>query len=378
MIKNLWIKLFSIVLLIVVPLITIQYFMQKESIELAFHIAEKNNSVELLDSHMALLKKLSRFEPESADLYKKEFEATIESRNVVRDLKIIRANLIDDILFQTLRNMLFVLIISLLATYWIARSIASLLKRLVADNQTQALRLERLQALESWQKVARMMVHELRTPITPIKLVATDIEKKYQTLESSSTRGGFREYLKSAADLISSQVHVIERLIEGLTKFAKLPEAQKRHASISEFFNKFIEQHRDYGEGRIRIISSCQVVQDRLSFDPELFNLLFFNLLKNAFEANPDQRILIQIEVRQVEQSTQIRFANSGRSISSEIADEIFKPHVSTRAGNSGTNFGVGLTIAKKIAFDHNGDLYLAKSERPDEAVVFKLEIPNL
>ena len=372
MIRSLWLKIFSIVLLVVLPLMAAQYFMQKESIELSFNMAEKSNPIETLDSHMSLLKKLSRYDPENSELYKKEFETTNESRNAVRDLKSVRTNLIDDILIQTLRNTLLVLLVSLGVTYWIARNIVGILSRLVQDNQTQALRLERLSALESWQKVARMMVHEIRTPITPIKLVATDIENKYQSLEPTA----FSKYLASGSELIRSQVVVVERLIEGLTKFAKLPDVQKSPGSIEKFFKNFIENHRDFTASRAHIEFETCAEFDQISFDSALLNLLFFNLLKNAVEANPDQSISVRIGVQQREGHTEVNFANSGKTIPKEMAAQMFQPHVSSKSKSSESHFGVGLTIAKKIAFDHKGDLSLIQNDL--EAVVFKLELPSL
>ncbi len=368
MIRNLWFKIFSIVLLVVLPLMAAQYLMQRESIELSFRVAEKNNPIETLTSHMNLLKELSKLHPENSEVYKKEFESTNESRNAIQDLNTVRANLIDDILIQTLRNTIFVLLFSLGITYWIARSIVKLLKRLVQDNQTQALRLERLGALESWQKVARMMVHEIRTPITPIKLVATDIESKFQSLDAPA----FQKYLANGSGLIRSQIEVVERLIEGLTKFAKLPEVHKKSESISEFFKAFVESHRDFDSGRVHIEFESQAKQDQIKFDSALLNLLFFNLFKNAVEANPGQNIFVRIQVGQIGDQTEIRFMNSGAHIPVKIASEMFKPHVSSK----GSHFGVGLTIAQKIAFDHKGELSLLSNDK--EGVAFKLELPNI
>lgn len=369
MIWRIWLKLFLIALLAVVPLMTAHYLMQKESIGLVLQVAEKSSPSDFMDDHLANLKKLSQLDPKNSETYRTEFERAAEARNVGKDMRLIRDKLVDDLLFQTLRNTLFVLLTALGITYLIARSIVGLLRRLVRENQTHSLRLERMSALESWQKIARMMVHEMRAPITPIKLVATDIESKFQTLDSTA----FQKYLARGTDLLRTQVTSIERLTDSLTKFARLPEVQKKPGSIPGFLDQFIETYREYGSKNIERTGTAET---RIPFDATLMNLLLFNLLKNAVEANPDKKIDVRIHCRQDVDKTWIDFRNSGHTIPESVARDMFKLHVSTK-GDSGSNFGVGLTIAKKIALDHNGDLFLAKNSN-DDGVVFELELPNL
>ncbi len=367
MIGRIWIKLFLMVLLVVLPLMAAQYWMQKESIILVSGLAEKSNAAGFIDSYLESLKRLSKYDPANSPRYRSEFEHAAEVRGVIQDMGLVRRNLIDDILTQALRNTLIVLLVALAATYWIARSIVALLRRLIEENRTHSLRLERLSALESWQKVARMMVHEMRAPVTPIKLVATDIEAKYQSLNGVE----FEQYLARGAELLRTQVTSIERLTENLTKFARLPDVQKTSGSIGEFVSRFVDSYRTYSDHVSWELEGMDDLSHTVAFDANLLNLLFFNLLKNAVEANPFRGTKITIQARQIDSRTWITFVNTGQPVPANLTSDIFKLHVSTK----GTNFGVGLTIAKKIAFDHNGDLSLASNE-PDR-IAFELELPN-
>jgi nitrogen fixation/metabolism regulation signal transduction histidine kinase len=374
MILQIWLKLFAIVLLALVPLMAGQYFMEKESIELVFNMATKSNTIEFMDSHMAQLKKLSQLDPENSEMYRSEFERAVDTRNVVKDLGLVRHSLTDDILMQTVRNTLLLMLAALVATLFLARSIVALLRRLIAENQVQSLRLERLSALESWQRVARMMVHEMRAPITPIKLVATDMESKFHSLDS----GAFQQYMERGTELIRAQVTSIERLTDSLTKFAKLPDVHKQSASLPKFLREFVESYREYGAGLVQLQYVSSEGSDLLTaFDANLLSLLFFNLLKNAVEANLNRAIQVQIKSWQKAGRTWVSFHNSGSTIPSPMAEELFKLHVSSKSDSSGSNFGVGLTIAKKIALDHNGDLSLTKNDS-EAGVIFELELPSL
>ncbi|MEK6705425.1 MAG: ATP-binding protein [Bdellovibrionota bacterium] len=373
MIWKIWLKISSILLLVIIPIMLAQYFLEKESIELVFDVAEKTAPVTLFDSHMQLLKQISKFDPENTSSYKKEFEKTAESKIARQDIKLVRDNLVADLLKQIVRNTLIILAVSLAFSFLIAKNIVALLKRLIAENRIHSSRLERLGSLESWQRVARMVVHELRAPITPIKLVSTDIENKYQNL----TPDAFRKYLQEGTSLIRNQIAAIERMSESFTRFAKMPEVKKHPASISDFLNTFFTSYKGYRPDSVELrYTPLMLDQDIVSFDSQALGQVLFNLLKNACEANAGNKILATLACWQRNARTLITFTNTGNTIPDAVSDKIFDLYVSTKAGSDNSNLGMGLTICKKIALDHGGDLYLAKNN-PTDGVVFELELPN-
>lgn len=376
MIWKIWTKIFFVLLLATIPLMLAQYFLQRESIELVFEVVEKADPPAQLDSHLQLLKKISSLDPRHTEDYKKEFEKTVESKIERGDVTLVRENLVKEILKQTLRNTLVVLGVFLAMSFWISKGIVDLLKRLIQENRTHSLRLEKLGSLESWQRVARMLVHELRAPITPIKLIATDIQGKYASLPPAS----FNSYLNQGSELIKNQVSAIERLIESFTLFAKLPDVKKSPHSVREFLKSFCESYRDFKPDQVRLtFTEGSLPIDSIAFDTALVNLVFFNLLKNAVEANSTTLIHARLSARQEDGKTWIQFSNTGGTIPTELADKIFDLYVSTKLDHpksNGSNLGMGLTISRKIALDHGGDLALVKNNDTD-GVVFELELPN-
>jgi signal transduction histidine kinase len=352
----------------------VQYFLQKQSIELVFDVVEKANPSSFFDSHLQLLKQLSKYDPKNMELYKAEFEKTADIRMASKDIDLFRENIVGDLLKQTLRNSLIVLLVSLVGSFLIASNIVGLLKRLLDENKTHSSRLERLGSLESWQRVARMLVHELRAPITPIKLVSTDLENKYRILDPQ----GFKTYLSQGTLLIQTQVAAIEKMTDSFMKFAKLPEVHKVPTSVSGFLRKFVETYQDYRPGMVQLgLDTSKLHVDTVCFDPALLTQVLFNLLKNAAEANRDSPISVQLDARQDHQRTWISFMNTGQLIPKDAAERMFELYVSSKSGDQQSNLGLGLTISKKIVLDHGGDLYLLCNNEK-EGVVFELELPNL
>lgn len=373
MIWRVWLRISSILLLVILPIMVAQYFLEKESIELAFEVAEKTTPVSLYDSHLQLLKQISKYNPDGTAQYKTEFEETVASKNARLDMRIVRSKLIDDLVRQTLINTLVILSFSIAFSLLIARGIVALLEKLIRENQKHSSRLERLGSLESWQRVARMVVHELRAPITPIKLISTDIESKYNTLEPES----FERYLSEGSSLIRIQVAAIERLIDSFTHFAKLPEVKKTPSSIAGLVKTFVETYENYRPGSLTLLTPpFHLKHDEIPCDVQLLNQALFNLLKNACEANPNEPISVSLTARQDGDLVTLVFSNTGKTMPPELAERIFELYVSTKTDTSTTNLGMGLTISKKIALDHGGDLHLTRNSAAD-GVVFELEIPH-
>jgi signal transduction histidine kinase len=110
--------------------------------------------------------------------------------------------------------------------------------------------------------------------------------------------------------------------------------------------------------------------------DPVLLQRLFFNLMRNAHEANRDQKITVTLSVEQDESKTCVRINNTGVPISESLAQRLFDPRISRKSSSSGINMGLGLAICRKIALDHGGDLSLVENSK-ERGVTFQLELPR-
>mgnify|MGYP000485215548 CR=1 FL=1 len=371
-------KIFLMIFCISVPLVWIQYFSQRESLQLTLEMNEKIFPKEILDSSLKNLRLLSKLDPQHKDQYRKEFEMTLERKFAQTDIRLVQDRVIQNLLKDTLTNMAVVLGFFLLFCFFISRNLVVSFRKLADQVREQSLRLEQLNSIQAWQKIARVLVHELRAPITPIKLVATDMEQKYEILNASQ----FQSYLREGAQLICGQVQAVERLLESFTLFAKLPEVNRTQKSILEALRRFVTLYEGYSSGAVKLeLVVGTIHQEYLWIDSEALMHLLFNLLKNAVEANRDRSLRVQITIDQDDRKngrlhpqTRIRMINDGGRIPEEIVHRIFDLHMSTKKGHTQPNLGIGLTVARKIALDHQGHLSL--KENLEGFVVFELELP--
>ena len=206
----------------------------------------------------------------------------------------------------------------------------------------------------AWSDIARKIAHEVKNPLTPIKLSAERIEKKYINKEFEN------DDIKTLTETISRQVDDIGKLIDEFSSFARMPEPEIKLDNLSkclhESFLLFSNSHKNI---KFNINKDTQDIY--YQFDKFQLSQCFNNLIKNAVEAvekipNPSIFINLISEKNKIF----IEIIDNGIGISQEMINKIFEPYFTTK--NKGT--GLGLSIVKKIIEDHNGKIRIEKNKR--------------
>ena len=206
----------------------------------------------------------------------------------------------------------------------------------------------------AWSDIARKIAHEVKNPLTPIKLSAERIQKKYQNKEFDN------DDIKVLTNTISRQVDDIGKLIDEFSSFARMPEPEIKLDNLSKCLNEsyllFSNSHKN-----IKFNINVGNIDLFFQFDKFQISQCFNNLIKNAVEAvekipNPS----ISINLKTDKNYIYIEIIDSGIGISKEKAGKIFEPYFTTK--NKGT--GLGLSIVKKIIEDHNGKIKIDKNRQ--------------
>ncbi len=206
----------------------------------------------------------------------------------------------------------------------------------------------------AWSDIARKIAHEVKNPLTPIKLSAERIEKKYINKEFEN------DDITTLTNTISRQVDDIGKLIDEFSSFARMPEPEIKLDNLSkcldESFLLFSNSHKNI---KFNIRKDKQDIY--YQFDKLQLSQCFNNLIKNAVEAvekipNPS----ISINLSSDKNKIFIEIIDNGIGIAQEMANKIFEPYFTTK--NKGT--GLGLSIVKKIIEDHNGKIRIEKNKQ--------------
>jgi len=205
----------------------------------------------------------------------------------------------------------------------------------------------------AWSDIARKIAHEVKNPLTPIKLSAERIEKKFIDKNTSS------EEITKLTSTISRQVDDIGKLVDEFSSFARMPEAEIKLDNLSkcleESYSLFANSHPNI---KMNLDKPKQDIF--YQFDKFQISQSFNNLIKNAVEAvinipNPS----IEVKLLQKNKDIYITIVDNGIGIDKNKISKIFEPYFTTK--NKGT--GLGLSIVKRIIEDHGGKIEIEKNK---------------
>lgn len=206
--------------------------------------------------------------------------------------------------------------------------------------------LERVQRMAAWREVARRIAHEIKNPLTPIKLSAQRLQRRYGGQHQDNTFAGCTE-------LIVRQVERIQQMVTQFSAYAKLPEIQPRpddlRPLLQEVVDMFANTHR-----RIAWSLDMETEVPRFPFDREGLRRVFINLLTNAVEAlegtkAPEVRVAARHDPEKGRVVISVR--DNGPGLGKEEAARLFEPYFSGKKGGT----GLGLTIVRTVVGDHRG-----------------------
>ncbi|MDI6727953.1 MAG: ATP-binding protein [Thermodesulfovibrionales bacterium] len=218
------------------------------------------------------------------------------------------------------------------------------------------------QKVITWQEVARRMAHEIKNPLTPIKLSTERLIKKWQQRDED-----FDAVFKKSTNTIIAEVESLKRLVDVFSRYGRMPEVNKVHSNLTESIDDVVSLYKGFKNLDINIAVHGEIPM--VNVDSEQIKRVLINIIDNAIKAMNNTGT-IDISVKMDENKVIIDIADTGPGISDEEKGKLFIPYFSKR--KDGT--GLGLAIAHKIVSDHGGRI-LVRDNNP-KGSIFTVEIP--
>ncbi len=214
-----------------------------------------------------------------------------------------------------------------------------------------------------WQEVAKRMAHEIKNPLTPIKLSTERLLRKWK--EGGE---GFGRIIEQSTQTIIREVESLQRMVNEFSKLGRMPRAAKELVGIEDLLEEALSLYKGYGR---KISLHLDEGLPPLWIDREQFRRALINLLDNAIKATDDGGS-IDLRVYAVDGTDAVRIevADSGTGIDDRDKERLFLPYFSTR--KEGT--GLGLAIVRRIISDHGGIIRVSDNE--PRGTVFTIELP--
>lgn len=215
-----------------------------------------------------------------------------------------------------------------------------------------------------YDRVLRIMTHEMRNGITPIVAIAADMVAKPERYQGNK--------FSEASQLLLSQAEGIHHFLDSYYKLTHLPETKLEDIKAGEYFKSLRRlfkaelDNRDKPEETI----SYTVPEDMaLNIDISLMNQVMINLLRNALDALPSEGGKVEIILTVSDSRPFFTIKDNGLGMTQDTINNLFQPFFTTKPNGS----GVGLSICRQIVRKHGGEIRIKSLEGKGTSVFITL-----
>ncbi|NOR88572.1 MAG: GHKL domain-containing protein, partial [Bacteroidales bacterium] len=216
--------------------------------------------------------------------------------------------------------------------------------------------------IDSWQKLIRVLTHEIMNSITPISSLASTVKDLLPETQANNLENDDLESMHQALSTISRRSHGLLNFVEIYRDLTRIPKPAFRKVTVKDllFEAKLMLLHKSELEN-LDVIIETMPDDIAITADPSLIEQVLINLLINAMQAlgkaenpkiimtsrfNKNDRVIIEI-------------ADNGHGINHDLMDKIFMPFFTSKKEGS----GIGLSLSRQIMHLHKGNIFVKSVE---------------
>jgi nitrogen fixation/metabolism regulation signal transduction histidine kinase len=214
----------------------------------------------------------------------------------------------------------------------------------------------------AWRDMARVLAHEIKNPLTPIRLSIDRLESKYNLNDKD-----FDVVFDNVKKVVREEVDNLQGLATEFSMFARLPETNPTLYDMNHQLKSVSEPYYEYVQFKYNFDDNVQ----NIYADKNQMKQVFTNLIQNGIQSLGKNGVIV-IDTKRKSDNILIKIQDNGRGIKPEDLDRIFDPYFTKR--EKGT--GLGLAIVKRIIEQHSGTISV--SSEIDIGTTFTLSLPSI
>lgn len=230
--------------------------------------------------------------------------------------------------------------------------------------------LARSEKESAWREIARQVAHEIKNPLTPIKLTLQQMQlwlvNKDQPLQ--------RERAVAAVKTVLGQVDILNDIASSFGTFARMPTPVMVTLDLNELLQRVVTLYK--GQLTADVYYDALTAPVPVRADDALLTRIFSNLILNGAQAAGGQFVVVKIKLSLGADPSgawaMVEVADNGMGIPDAIADKIFTPYFSTKKSGS----GLGLAIVKQGVEQCGGDITFSTTE--GKGTTFFVRLPRI
>ncbi len=220
--------------------------------------------------------------------------------------------------------------------------------RMIAELAQSAELLARSERESAWREMARQVAHEIKNPLTPMKLSVQYLQRAW-----SDNAPDWEARLDKFTATMIEQIETLSAIASEFSDFAKMPVARKQPIDLVEVIQSTFSLFKNYQNISFDFDYDNQE-EFTVFADKEQLLRALNNLLKNSVQAIGEESTgRVELMLQRQGLMHKLTITDSGAGISPEVAEKIFSPYFTTKSGG----MGLGLAIVKNIITSSGGDI---------------------
>jgi nitrogen fixation/metabolism regulation signal transduction histidine kinase len=224
------------------------------------------------------------------------------------------------------------------------------------------IRLARAERELAWKEMAKQVAHEIKNPLTPIKLSIQHLVEAYKQGAKD-----FGEILQRVSQTVVEQIEVLTRIASEFSNFARMPERHFERVDLAQLLTESINLFKEVNDVVFRTNLSAN--PSFVIADKDELRRVFINIIRNSIQAMEGGGT-ISVDLAADQHSCTIRISDTGSGVPENLREKVFQPNFSTKTDGT----GLGLSIAQKVIEDLDGTISL--QSRIGEGTIIEMTIP--
>jgi nitrogen fixation/metabolism regulation signal transduction histidine kinase len=231
------------------------------------------------------------------------------------------------------------------------------MKKMLKKNQDELAQLERETA---WKEMAKQVAHEIKNPLTPMKLTLQQLITSYRDKASN-----FENLFEKVTSSVLNQIDTLSQIASEFSRFARMPSINlEKFDLVSILFEIKTLFEDEKLKTEIELHSDIAYIEA----DSSQFRRMLINFIRNSIQAQATQ---VNIVLKEINNEFVIKIIDNGKGINPEFKNKIFDENFTTKI----SGMGIGLKLSKRFLEGINGKIILESTS--DKGTTFKLIIPK-
>lgn len=245
------------------------------------------------------------------------------------------------------------------------RATATAFNRMTRDLRDAQEQLRQTERVAAWQDIAKRLAHELKNPLSPIRLSIETLRKAH-----ARSHDEFNALFDETTTTILQEVDRLRHIVDEFSRFARLPSPTLQEHDVTEIVGQVVSL---YAEGSVGVEAELPDAAVIAAVDAEQITQVLHNLVQNArdaaLEPHAGRHGLVRVKLGQTAREARIEVEDNGPGIPPDVQTAIFEPYYTGKKEGS----GLGLAISSRIVTEHGGRIEVAS--KPGRTI-FTVAIP--